>query len=110
MKINPVAIQSYQQAIRREDATASQKPDDHQVADAGERVQIAPQNEGAESRVAVRASVGNYADMLTPEEKSALDLLFSRFRDADRFGSGYRHGAPADENENLLGGMIDVKV
>ena len=110
MKINPVAIQSYQQAIRREDAAASQKPDENQVADAGKKVQIAPQNEGAESRVAVRASVGNYADTLTPEEKSALDLLFSRFRDAERFGPGYRTGAPTDNEDGLLGGMIDVKV
>ena len=52
MKINPVAIQSYQQAIRREDAAGSQRPDDNQVADAGKKVQIAPQNEGAESTLA----------------------------------------------------------
>ena len=110
MKLTPVAIQSYQQAIRREDTAASQEPDDNQVADAGKRVQISPQNEGDESRVAVRASVGNYADTLTPEEKSALDLLFSRFRDSERFGPGYRTDVPTDNEEGLLGGMIDVKV
>ena len=110
MKVNPVAIQSYQQAVRREDSTALKPGEKNEASDSGKNIKISPQNEGVESRVAVKARVGNYADVLTPEEKNALDLLFSRFRDADRFGSGYRHGAPADENENLLGGMIDVKV
>lgn len=110
MKVNPVAIQSYQQAVRREDSAALKPGDKNEAADSGKNVKIAPQNEGVESRVAVKARVGNYADILTPEEKNALDLLFSRFRDADRFGPGYRQSASTGEDENLLGGMIDVKV
>lgn len=110
MKVNPVAIQSYQQAIRRDDAAALRQGDTNQAAEADKRVKISPQNEGAESRLAIRARVGNYADILTPEEKSALDLLFSRFRDADRFGPGYQHGNPTNDDNNLVGGIIDLKV
>jgi len=109
MKVNPVAIQSYQQAVRRDDAAALKENEKNQAAQVDKKVKIAPQNEGVDSRVAVRARVGNYADILTPEEKSALDLLFSRFRDADRFGPGYQHGTAVEEN-NLVGGIIDLKV
>ena len=109
MKVNPVAIQSYQQAVRRDDAAALKNSEKNQTTHADKAVKIAPQNEGAESRVAVRARVGNYADILTPEEKSALDLLFSRFRDSDRFGPGYQHSSTTEEN-NLVGGIIDLKV
>lgn len=108
MKVNPVAIQSYQQAVRRDDAVAPKTSDRNEATQQGKSVKISPQNEGAESRVAVRARVGNYADILTPEEKNALDLLFSRFRDSDRFGPGYQRAAADDDN--LIGGIIDLKV
>ena len=110
MKVNPVAIQSYQQAIRRDDKVAPEGQDNNQAVDAGKKVKIAPQNEGIESRVAVKARVDNYADILTAEEKNALDLLFSRFRDSERFGPGYRVDASQDTDDNLIGGMIDIKV
>ncbi len=110
MKVNPVAIQSYQQAVRREEKVASPSPDNSSAADDGKKVKIAPQNEGVESKVAVRASVGDYTSILTPEEKSALEILFNRFRDADRFGPGYRPGQAADNDDSLIGGMIDLKV
>ncbi|UCG61954.1 MAG: hypothetical protein JSV52_01295 [Candidatus Zixiibacteriota bacterium] len=110
MKINPIAIQSYQQAVRRDEKPALQTQNNDQAATAPAKVKIAPQNEGAESRVAVRAHVGNYADILTPEEKNALDLLFSKFRDAERFGPGYRVGDIVEDDDSLLGGIIDLKV
>ena len=110
MKVNPVAIQSYQQAVRRDDKIAPQGHDNNQAVDAGYKVKIAPQNEGTESRVAIRAHVDNYADILTPEEKNALDLLFSRFRDAERFGPGYRMDAATEDEDRLVGGLIDIKV
>lgn len=110
MKVNPVAIQSYQQAIRRDEKVAPQTQDNSQAVSAGNKVKIAPQNEGTESRVAIRAHVDNYADILTPEEKNALDLLFSRFRDSERFGPGYRVDAATEGEDNMLGGIIDIKV
>ncbi|MEW6413036.1 MAG: hypothetical protein AB1483_11300 [Candidatus Zixiibacteriota bacterium] len=110
MKINPVAIQSYQQTVRRDDAATRQLAQENQSDAAVKKVNISPQNAGEESRVSVRASVGSYAEILTPEEKNALDILFSRFRDSARFGPGYQQDSQADSESNLLGGMVDVKV
>ncbi len=110
MKINPVAIQSYEQTVRRDDASTRQLTQENQADTAAKKVNISPQNAGEESRVSVRASVSNYADILTPEEKNALDILFSRFRDSSRFGPGYQQDSQVDSESSLLGGMVDVKV
>ncbi len=107
MKINPVAIQTYQQTTLREKPTAHQAEDPQ--AQAAARTTIAPQNEGTDARMAVKPSSGNYADFLTTEEKSALDLLFSKFKDSAKFGPGYSRDAGNDTESNL-GQVIDVKV
>ncbi|UCD63431.1 MAG: hypothetical protein JSW34_11880 [Candidatus Zixiibacteriota bacterium] len=110
MKVNPVAIQSYQQTVQRENRVAPQTPQQAGSEEPGKKVKIAPQSEGSESRLAVRARVDNYTDMLTPEEKSALDMLFSRFRDSSRFGQVYQNRMASEQDNPLIGGMVDVKV
>jgi len=109
MKINPVAIQSYQQSARREEpSTVRPENDSHKPSET--TVTIKPQDEAFSSKLAVKVPNGGYAEYLSPEERQALDLLFSRFRDTDRFGASYRAEAPQDENSNSIGRLIDVKV
>ncbi len=105
MKINPVAIQNYQQIPRRENPTAPQA-DGANSATVDQRLVIEPQTESTTSRLAVKAPDGNYADFLTLEERKALELLFSRFK------YGARAGAVAETpaNDAALGRLIDVKV
>lgn len=103
MKVNPIGIQSYQQINRNDRQTQIEK--EAQLPQSGEKVTIKPQEE-VSSKVAVKAKVESYDTMLTPQEKQALDLLFSRFKESGRFGySG------TDEIENKsLGNFVDVKV
>jgi hypothetical protein len=105
MNINPVGIQSYQQINVREDNQTQKSQDSAAQAQA---VSIEPQDL-APSKVAVKASSGSYAQYLSPEEKNALDLLFARFQNADRFGPGYAENDPTAES-GPLGKLIDVKV
>ncbi|HKK20141.1 MAG TPA: hypothetical protein VJ983_01610 [candidate division Zixibacteria bacterium] len=105
MNINPVGIQSYQQINVREDNQTQKSQDSAAQAQA---VSIEPQDL-APSKVAVKASSGSYAQYLSPEEKNALDLLFARFQNADRFGPGYTENDPSAET-GPLGKLIDVKV
>lgn len=109
MKINPVAIQSYQQISQR-DRTAARPNIDDQARASESKATITPQESDAGSRIAVKPVSGNYAEFLTVEEKNALDLLFSRFKDSSKFGPGYARDAAAGSDNSLLGGTIDVKV
>ncbi len=108
MKINPIAIQSYQQLTRRDTqpATAEQKQAEQVATD----LTINPQSSAASSDVAVKAPAGSYAEYLTDAERSALDLLFSRFADSGRFGAAYNRDAAEDPAPRTLGKLIDLKV
>jgi len=116
MKINPVALQSYQQIVRKD--TQPQETVDTQLKKrgdmatiTGDKVTIKPSTPEKSSELAVKSASGNYADLLSPQEKQALDLLFSKFRDSERFGKSYKveSDSPAEINKNL-GRLIDVKV
>ena len=109
MKINPVGVQAYQQLTRREQNTAPpQKEQTTELKDVP--VHIAPQEPEAQSALAVKAPGKSYAEFLTPEEKAALDLLFSRFSDNGRFGHALRGSADNDEQSGTIGRIVDVKV
>ena len=106
MKINPIGIQSYQQLNNRpnqvnEQAEKSQKTEDI--------LNIRPKEITDKSDLAVRAPEGTYAEFLSPEEKSALELLFNKYQDSDRFGSAFNKNNARSENKTL-GKILDVKI
>ncbi len=108
MKVNQIGIQSYQQLNRRDNAAIQKENSSARGTDS--TLVIEPQVESSTSKLAIKAPDNSYAEYLTADEKRALDLLFSRFKDTGRFGAY----SPA-ENENTatdatLGRIIDVKV
>ncbi|UCC43436.1 MAG: hypothetical protein JSU65_09855 [Candidatus Zixiibacteriota bacterium] len=108
MKINPVAIQSYQQ-ISRQNRPDSQE--DTVAADQAARtVEIQPQDHDSSSKLAIRADVKNYAELLSPEEQQALELLFGKFNDTGRFGAAYNADPTSSGESRHVGRIIDVKV
>jgi hypothetical protein len=105
MNVNQVGIQSYQHINRRENQAAPFDPKNiSSVVD--EKLVIEPQTESATSKLAIKAPEGNYADLLTADERKALDLLFSRFKDRAQFAGT----ADSPASEAMLGRIIDVKV
>ncbi len=106
MKINPVAIQSYQQLNRQDNSSITQAQD--KAAD--QKVVIEPQTSVQKSAVAVKGPSGDYAKYLSEDERQALDLLFSRFREAGRFGAGYQSDTGGADEEQGIGQMVDIKV
>ena len=108
MKVNPIGIQAYEQLTQREQAPTA--PAEKQVQSTPEKpVSISPQAEAASSKLAVKAPAGSYADFLSPEEKQALDLLFSRFKDSGRFGAGYARDNGTAGETAAVGNLLDVK-
>jgi len=101
MKINPVAIQSYQQVDRR-NSQASDAAQQKQGEAVKPDVTIEPK-ETLSSKLAVKGPVGSYADYLSEEEQKAMELLFARFQETGRLGT-------SGQSEKALGRVIDVKV
>jgi len=103
MKINPVSIQSYQEAVKPD------RPGERRTisAPAEQSVTIDPQKNKVGSELAVNLKGASYADSLSPEEKQALDMLFGKFRGEDRFGGNYQSESSGG---STVGRMIDVKV
>ena len=111
MKINPIGLQSYQETAKRDNQPAGLDPSKLSSQSAAkDQVKILPQDEAQRSRMAVSAPRATYADNLNPEEQRAMELLFSRFRDTGRFGSGYASDLSGDDKPPAdLGGLVDVK-
>ncbi len=110
MSINPVGIQSYQQTIKRDNPTA--QPDFKGPETTGQtpaNLKIEPQERGVESSIAVTPSSATFAENLSVEEKKALELLFGRFRDTERFGPGYTAKATVADDKGALGKLVDLK-
>ena len=109
MKVNPIGIQSYQQLTNRQTQTSQKLSEQQSEAVADKKVTISPQ-ENAGSRIAVKANSGNYSEYLSPEEKNALDILFSRFKDSERFGTSFNSDTQVEARQKTLGIQIDLKV
>ncbi len=111
MKINPLGIQTYQQVEKR-DNTATQTALDnlkHSEKAVESKVKLSPQEALSGSKLSVKAPQGSYADMLTVEERQALDLLFNKFKNSERFGAGFDRSKPAI-NKQSVGNLVDIKV
>ncbi len=106
MKINPIGIQSYQQLNNRQNQV-NEQADKNQKTD--DILNISPKEITDRSEIAVRPPEGTYAEFLSPEEKSALELLFNKYQDSERFGSAFNKNNTQNENKTL-GKIIDVKI
>ena len=106
MKVNPVGINTYQNLTNQEKAA-------QQTVNAGalQPEQTATATAEAQtSKLAVKAPSGSYADMLSVEEKQALEVLFQRFKDNDWLGATYQAKAETGAKEETLGRVIDIRV
>lgn len=104
MKVNSIGIQSYQQIPKRDDAAAQAAREQEQAA----TVTIEPKSPVSTSSLAIKSKSGNYADSLSNEERRAMELLFSRFKDSGRFGM---NGRPETDNSDAgLGQIVDIKI
>lgn len=107
MKINSIGINAYRQTI-----TENQKriptPEGNTKPHSVDRVLIPGQENSITSKLAVQLKGGKFADMLTPEERQALELIFEKFRLA---GLGDEHYAQkAVQKSEHLGKVVDVKL
>ena len=105
MKINTIGINAYQEMTGR--AQASKRPVEanksEQVQKTG-KIQIPGRVDRVGSDLSIKLKGEEYADMLSPEEKQALELLFEKYGDKRGITSSGMTDRPG------LGTFVDVKL
>ena len=109
MKVDAIGINSYQQLTGQETNRQKGAEDSQESVQAQKTVTIPVQEQTETSRLAVKAPSGSYADYLSPEERNALDLLFSRYGDREAFNRDYSPKTNS-RSDSHLGNTIDLKV
>ncbi len=109
MKINPVAIQAYEQLNQNEKMSRS-NAETQAVQKENSKVSISPQSELTKSKLSVKAPVGSYEEFLSPQERQALDLLFNKYRDNGRFGTAFNNRSDVEAESKTVGNFVDIKV
>lgn len=110
MKVDAIGINSYQQLSGQETNRQKAAEDSQELAQAQKTITIPVQEQSESSRLAVKAPSGSYADYLSPEERNALDLLFSRYSNRAAFNRDYSPKTNNSGNDSHLGNNIDLKV
>ncbi|MDF1543624.1 MAG: hypothetical protein P1R58_00825 [bacterium] len=110
MKVNSIGIQSYQQVSQQQARPAATATEEQSKSADKTKLSIPVQDASESSRLAIKAPGDSYAKFLSVEERQALDLLFGKFRDAERFGSGYNRDMEANNDGSKLGRVVDLKV
>lgn len=118
MSVNPLGVNAY---TRVENFNPNNRPEAAQLAKrqanqaelsarSPEAVKITiPQKFGAESSALAVANDKALADILSPEEKLAIDQLFAKYDFSQKEGAGY---SPFGETtvSSAVGGKVDFKV
>jgi len=104
MKINPLAIQSYQSPN-----TARPQAEPKPAAQPGnnERIVITPQAETQKSALAIKAAPADYGSLLTEPERRAMEALFARFKETGKLNGV---AGSSSESPGGLGQIVDIKV
>lgn len=123
MSINPLGVAAYtktelvkplQQNTASKTNEASQTPVGAESAKQGEAAEKirAPRREAeTSSALAVRSKLdaGAFAEVMTPEEREALELLFEKYQDRLDQTSGYS-AAGRETDSAQIGARIDYRV
>jgi hypothetical protein len=109
---NPDAAQRAQEqfAIEAQTGATTENTDSRRVtkAEQDKPVTMAKRDAETSSSLAVKAQ-GEFAQMLSPEEREAIDLLFEKYTQGQKSGTSY--GAKGEQNNTArLGASVDFRV
>ncbi|SYZ73598.1 hypothetical protein TRIP_C30035 [Candidatus Zixiibacteriota bacterium] len=105
MKINATGIDAYRNILSDNQVGRKQVGPENKIEQSG-KVQIPVQDKAPGSKLGVNLKSGSFADMLSPEEKQALEMIFEKFRGAE--GRSYEENGASDKPR--LGNIVDIKL
>jgi hypothetical protein len=109
MKINSIGIDAYRQtAANTQTSKKATLAENESKINQSNKVSIPVQENTITSRLAVKLKSGDFTDMLSTEEKKALEMLFEKF--GGSVGSAGYSKTSGVENKALVGNIVDVKL
>jgi len=113
MKVNPVGINSYRQAMERPQAENRQNVDSKttqtaKTAAKTESVNITDQIGRVGSKLAVHLKPGTFVDMLSAEEKQAMQMAFEKYSASEAENGTYAKNGASEMT--VKGSLVDVKL
>jgi hypothetical protein len=109
MKISAVGINAYRQITN--DAQANKKAtmaDGQGQTNKVDQIQIPGRENDIGSKLSIQLQKGSFIDMLTTEEKKALEIVFEKFRDLNIDSKQYNNNGTT--KRSTLGNVVDVKL
>ena len=107
MKVNSIGIDTYRQTMNKPAVDNKPVADGKSQVNAGQKIEIPGQPDKISSSLAIKLKSGAFADMLSAEEKEAIELLFAKYQNGNR-GSAYSSDGAASQAH--LGNVVDVKL
>ncbi len=109
MKINAVGIDAYRQMQNDSKVNSRQVATQNQSkAENTGKVNLPGQTSRISSKLAVKLQEGSFDDLLSTEEKQALEMMFDRFKTAGMLDGGYAEDGAVEQP--ILGTLVDVKL
>ena len=105
MKVNSVGIDAYRQTMEKPQVNKQAVADRQQQVEKTQKVQVPVQTNKVSSKLGVKLQAGTFDDMLSDEERQAIEMVFSRFRNIA--GSYTNDGT---NESSTLGNFVDVKL
>ncbi|MEW5924237.1 MAG: hypothetical protein AB1746_09635 [Candidatus Zixiibacteriota bacterium] len=105
MKINPIGIDSYRQAMEKPQVEKRSETDTSNQAVSTDRVNITDRADRVNSKLGVRLQPGTFVDMLSSEEKQAVELAFEKYA-----GAGRTYARDGANDTARTGSLVDVKL
>ncbi len=107
MNINSVGINAYRQ-LDTDNQTARRQNAEQTISPSSAKtpVEITGQTDKAKSVLGVRVNRGAFEEILTPQEKEALEMVFEKFRSAAALTATYERDGQTEKTR--LGTMVDV--
>lgn len=107
MNINPVGINAYRQLDTDNQTARRQNAEKTTTSTVNpEPVEISGQTAKTGSALGIRVNRGAFEDILTAQEKEALEMVFEKFRSAAALTATYERDGQSEKTQ--LGKIVDV--
>ena len=106
MKVSSIGIDTYRQSMSKPPVGNQPAAAKQSGIERPDKVQISGKTDRVTSKLAVKLKSGTFDDLLSPEEKEALEMLFAKL---DEIHNG-SYGKNGEENKAHIGNFVDVRL
>ena len=107
MNINPLGINTYRQGLQETPARQKAIPEKNPVNESKDSLTVPTSSQKIGSSLAVKLKSETFMDMLSAEEKEAIDMLFEKYQAK---GNGVYSVEGSTAPKSHLGNNVDIRL